>query len=236
MRFLLRRPYRYLLIAAGVAALAPAAIILLLRWVDPPTTAYMLRTAYQLHERQAGAEIHHHWVGIDGMAACMPLAAVAGEDQTFPSNHGFAWSAIRRALVHNAEGGRLRGASTITQQTAKNLFLWPARSYVRKVVGAYLTVWIDMLWSKRRVLEVYLNIAQFDKRIFGVGAAAQRLFGVSPAHLSHSQCAALAAVLPAPDRYSAAHPGPYLRQRQAWILRQMRQLGRGYLAGVLNAR
>jgi monofunctional biosynthetic peptidoglycan transglycosylase len=181
----------------------------------------------------ADAAIHHHWVDIGAMAACMPLAAVGGEDQTFPSNYGFVWSAIWSALRHNAQGASVRGASTITQQTAKNLFLWPAQSYLRKAIEAYLTIWLDILWSKRRVLAVYLNVAQFDDRIFGVGAAAKRLFGVSPAQLSEAQCATLAAVLPAPDEYSAAHPGPYVRRRQVWILHQMHNLGRHYLGAVL---
>ena len=234
MRWLLRRPYRYALIALAVAALLPAALILPLRWIDPPTTAYIWRTQRALHARAPDAAIHQRWVALEAMAPCMPLAVVAGEDQTFPGNTGLVWAAIMRAVAHNAEGGRIHGASTITQQTAKNLFLWPARSYLRKAMEAYLTLWIYALWPKRRVLEVYLNVAQFDARVFGVGAAAERLFGRSASRLSPSQCAALAAVLPAPDRLSAAHPSAYVRRRRAWILQQMRQLGDGYLAPVLS--
>lgn len=229
MRILLKRPFRYVLIAVGVILLAPAAIILLMRWVNPPLTAYMVRTHWQSEHSGAGPTIFYRWVDLDSMAACMPLAAVSAEDQTFPAHHGFAWKAITDALADNANGGNVRGASTISQQTAKNLFLWPAKSYVRKGIEAYLTVWLELLWPKRRIIEVYLNVAQFGDRVFGVGAAAQRLFGVQARQLNDSQCAALAAVLPNPERYNAAAPGPYVQGQKAWILRQMRQLGDGYL-------
>lgn len=164
----------------------------------------------------------------------MPLAAVASEDQTFPSNHGFVWSSIERAIKHNANGGAVHGASTITQQTAKNLFLFPAKSYIRKGIEAYITVWMDLLWSKRRVMEVYLNIAQFSDTAFGVQAAAKQLFHRNASELSEGECAALAAVLPAPDEYNAAHPGSYVAGRKAWILRQMRHLGPHYLDDALD--
>jgi len=230
------RVLRYLLIAVVVIALAPAAVILAFRWVNPPVTAYMLRVHFQVQKANGddGPTLFQKWADIDSMAACMPLAAVAAEDQTFPTHHGFVWSAIGDALADNAQGGAIRGASTISQQTAKNLFLWPAKSYVRKGIEAYLTVWLEILWSKRRILEVYLNIAQFDDRVFGVGAAADRLFGTTAANLSSAQCAALAAVLPAPERYNAASPGPFVQGRSAWIQRQMGHLGQGYLSEMLS--
>ncbi len=234
MSVLFKRPFRYVLIAVGVLLLTPAAMILVMRWVNPPVTAYMLRVHFESQASDNGPTIFYRWTDIDDMAACMPLAAVASEDQTFPTHHGFVWAAIGDALADNAEGGTIRGASTISQQTAKNLFLWPAKSYIRKGVEAYLTFWLEVLWPKRRILEVYLNIAQFDDRVFGVGAAAQRLFGVSAARLSTGQCARLAAVLPNPVRYSAASPGPYVQGQAAWIMRQMRQLGDGYLAETLG--
>ncbi|AWN15020.1 monofunctional biosynthetic peptidoglycan transglycosylase [Salinisphaera sp. LB1] len=234
MRFLLKRPFRDIAIIAVVVALAPAAVLLVFRVIHPPASAFMTRKAAELHDRHPGRTIRHQWVGLDRIAACMPLAAVAGEDQTFPTNHGFVWSSIARALKHNADGGVVRGASTITQQTAKNLFLWPAKSYIRKAIEAYITVWMDLLWSKRRVLAVYLNIAQFSDTAFGVQAAAQQLFHTPAAKLSRGECAALAAVLPAPDKYDAAHPGRYLTRRKAWILRQMRHLGPHYLAPALQ--
>jgi len=232
LRLLLSRPGRYVLIIAGAILLAPAVLILLMRWVNPPISAYMLRTHWQTGAD--GPAIHHRWTPLDDIAPCMPLAAVASEDQTFPDHHGFVWSAITDAIADNARGGSVRGASTISQQTAKNLFLWPAKSYVRKAIEAYLTGWLEVLWPKRRILEVYLNIAQFDDHVFGVGSAAQRLFGTTAAGLSPDQCAALAAVLPAPTRYSATAPGPHVRGRKTWIAGQMRQLGRDYLDDVLT--
>lgn len=206
-----------------------------MRWVNPPLSAYMLRTHWQSEYSGEGPTIYYRWADLDQIAPCLPLAAVAAEDQTFPEHHGFVWAAINEALIDNADGGPIRGASTISQQTVKNLFLWPAKSYIRKGIEAYLTVWLELFWSKRRILEVYLNIAQFDDRVFGAGAAAQRLFGTTAAELGAHQCAALAAVLPAPERYRATSPGPYVREQQAWILRQMRQLGDGYLEEILGA-
>lgn len=220
-----------------MALLAPAAVIVLLRWVEPPFTAYMLRTHFNAQDAGAeGPTIYYRWVEIEDMAACMPLAAVAAEDQTFPAHHGLAWAAIQDALVENLDGddGAIRGASTITQQTVKNLFLWPAKSYIRKGIEVYLTLWLELLWSKQRILEMYLNIAQFDDRVFGVSAAAERLFGTTAADLTDRQCAALAAVLPAPTKYSAAAPSAYVQSRIRWIRQQMRQLGSRYLAIVLG--
>lgn len=234
MRILFKRPFSYVLILAVVVALAPAAVLLVFRVLPPPASAFMTLKAIELHEQHPGREIAHQWADLDHIAACMPLAAVAGEDQTFPTNHGFVWSSIERAMKHNANGGAVHGASTITQQTAKNLFLWPAKSYIRKGVEAYITLWMDLLWSKRRILEVYLNIAQFSDTAFGVQAAAKQLFHTSAARLSQSECAALAAVLPAPDKYNAARPGSYVAGRKAWILRQMRHLGPHYLDDALG--
>lgn len=194
----------------------------------------MLETAARLHRTHPDRSITHDWVALDQMAHCMPLAVVAGEDQTFPSNNGFDWEAIKRALRHNANGDAVHGASTITQQTAKNLFLWPARTWLRKGVEAYITLWMNALWSKRRIITVYLNIAQFSETDFGVQAAARQLFHVSAADLTRSQCAALAAVLPAPDQYDAAHPGSYVARRKAWILHQMSNLGSHYLDDALG--
>ena len=205
-----------------------------MRWVDPPVTAYMVRAHFQTEQADDGPTIFYRWADLDSIAACMPLAAVSAEDQTFPKHHGFVWEAIGDALADNAQGGTIRGASTISQQTAKNLFLWPAKSYVRKAIEAYLTVWIEVLWPKRRIIEVYLNIAQFGDRVFGVGAAADRLFGIQASQLSAGQCARLAAVLPNPVKYDAASPGPYVQGQSAWILRQMRQLGNGYLRPMLG--
>lgn len=230
----LERRLRRVLAIVGVLLLTPAVIILLLRWVEPPTSAFMLRAHWL--QRSADGAVQQQWVDLDRMAPCMPLAVVAAEDQTFPYHRGFAWSALRSAMNANMAGRstRLRGGSTISQQTVKNLFLWPGRSYLRKAVEGYLTLWLELLWPKRRILEMYLNIAQFDTRIFGVGAAASGIFGTTAAALSPYQCAALAAILPSPTRFSAAAPSAYINGRIRWIRRQMRQLGPHYLAHVLS--
>lgn len=200
---------------------------------NPATTAFMQqRLLYLRSHGGPHARIEYHWVNYADMAPAMHLAVVASEDQTFPYNHGFDVEAIEKDLRRNRTSRRIRGASTITQQTAKNLYLWSGRTYFRKAVEAYFTVLINTEWPKQRVLEMYLNTAQFSSMAFGVGAAARQLFGVTPAHLSAGQAALLAASLPAPDRSDAADPSTYLERRQAWILGQMQQLGADYLSGI----
>lgn len=232
----MRRIRRLLLIVIVVVLALPALTVLALRYVEPPTTAYMLRT----HWAGAGdpREIHYQWVDMDQISPHLALAAVAAEDQTFPDHNGFVWPAIGEALEENLDGepSPIRGASSITQQLAKNLFLWPAQTYFRKAIEAYFTVWIELLWPKRRILEMYLNIAQFGDTTFGAEAAAQRFFGLSADQLSASQAALLAAVLPAPTNYSVTAPSAYVRQRQDWILLQMQHLGQAWLGGILAAR
>jgi monofunctional biosynthetic peptidoglycan transglycosylase len=162
------------------------------------------------------------WEEISPQAA---LAVVAAEDQRFFDHQGFDLSAIRDVLRGSRSGERMRGASTITQQVAKNLFLWSDRSFLRKGLEAGLTVFIELLWPKRRILEVYLNVAQLGPGTFGFEAASQRYFRKSAAALTPSEAALLAAVLPNPERLRAERPSAYVRQRQAWVLRQMRLLG-----------
>ncbi|MCS2165981.1 monofunctional biosynthetic peptidoglycan transglycosylase [Scandinavium manionii] len=169
---------------------------------------------------------HSDWVSMDEMTPWMGLAVIAAEDQKFPDHWGFDVSAIEKALAHNEQNeNRIRGASTLSQQTAKNLFLWDGRSWLRKGLEAGLTVGIETVWSKKRILTVYLNIAEFGDGVFGVEAAAQRYFHKPASKLTMSEAALLAAVLPNPIRFRADAPSGYVRSRQAWILRQMRQLG-----------
>jgi len=201
--------------------------------IYPSTTAFMQqRLLYLQTHGQPRARIDYHWVDYAEIAPAMRLAVVASEDQTFPYNHGFDIEAIEQALHHNRVSRHIRGASTITQQTAKNLYLWSGRNYFRKALEAYFTVLIDTEWPKQRILEIYLNTAQFDSNVFGVGAAPRRLFGKTPAQLTADEAALLAAALPAPDRASFSDPSIYLEQRQAWILGQMQQLGGDYLSGI----
>jgi len=159
----------------------------------------------------------------------MQLAVIASEDQRYPLHSGLDIEAIRDALEERERKGRLRGASTITQQTAKNLFLWPGKNLFRKGLEAWFAVWMELLLDKRRILELYLNIVEFGPGIYGVEAASQRYFGKSALKLQDWEASRLAAVLPNPYRFSVSRPSPYILQRGRWIRRQMRQLGAGYL-------
>ena len=185
-------------------------------------------------ERQLGAWLsgdfgyvaHSDWVSMDDISPWMGLAVIAAEDQKFPEHWGFDVGAIEKALAHNERSdGRVRGASTLSQQTAKNVFLWDGRSWLRKGLEAGLTVGIETVWTKRRILTVYLNVAEFGDGIFGVEAAAQRYFHKPASRLTMPEAALLAAVLPNPIRFRADAPSGYVRSRQAWIVRQMSQLG-----------
>lgn len=198
--------------------------ILLFSFLPVPFSAVMV-------ERQVGAWLrgdfsyvaHSDWVGHDEISPWMGLAVIASEDQKFPTHWGFDVAAIESVLDNS--DSRMRGASTLSQQTAKNLFLWDGRSWIRKGLEAGLTVGIEAVWTKRRILTVYLNIAEFGPGIFGVEAASQHYFHKPASRLTAADAALLAAVLPNPIRYRAAAPSGYVRSRQQWILRQMRQLG-----------
>jgi monofunctional biosynthetic peptidoglycan transglycosylase len=202
-----------------------------LRFVDPPFSAFMLARQFDAWtQRDWGYRIAYDWRDLDAMAPSLPLALVAAEDQNFPVHHGFDFAAIEKARRNNARGRKVRGASTISQQLAKNLFLWSGRSWVRKGVEAWYTVLIEALWPKQRILEVYANVAEFGDGVYGAQAAARTFFGRDAARLSPVQCARLAAVLPSPRRYDARNPGPYVQRRTSRIERQMRHLGGpGYL-------
>lgn len=211
---------RRLLRVVGWAALALVLLVLALRFVNPPINLY------QASEWRRLGEIRKKWVPLDSLPAHVPLAAAAAEDANFCQHWGFDFAAIREALSET----RLRGASTISQQTAKNVFLWPARSWVRKGLEAGFTGLIELLWGKWRIMEVYLNVAEFDEGVFGIEAAAQHHFGVPAAQLTLSQAARLMAVLPDPKGRSAVNPGPGLRRRAAQIAQGARTLeadGRG---------
>jgi len=168
------------------------------RFVDPPITSPMLRDAL------AGQHVERTWVELDRIAPAMPRAVIGAEDATFCAHSGFDLAAIEQAAARNAESSKLRGGSTISQQTAKNAFLWPGRSYLRKGLEAYFTVLIEALWGKRRIMEVYLNIAELGPGIYGVEAAARHYFDVSAAQLSPRQAARIAAILPQPIKRDAA--------------------------------
>ena len=198
------------------------------RWIPPPTTAFMIR------ERVAGeGTIHYQWVRWDDISPHLPIAAVAAEDQKFLGHFGFDFDEIGKALERNRRGGRLRGASTISQQVAKNLYLWPGQTLVRKGLEAYFTVAIELLWPKRRILEVYLNVAEFGPGTFGVLAASRHAFRREPGDLTPRQAAPLVAVLPSPKQMSAANPSEYVKRRTREIQAAVAQLGgAAYLGGL----
>lgn len=168
--------------------------------------------------------MHHHWVSLEKMSPHMPVAVMASEDQRFLLHHGFDYEAIEKAAVHNIKhrNGRKHGASTISQQTAKNVFLWPGRSWVRKGFEVYFTALIELMWSKQRIMEVYLNSIEMGDRIYGLDACAKYNFGKAAADLSRADCALIAATLPNPFKYSSRTPGSYVRQRQRKIEHEMR--------------
>ena len=200
--------------------------VLVLKWVDPVTSSFMLTR--QLSAWASGdwhLRVDYRWRDIDGISRYLPLAVVAAEDQRFPEHHGFDFKAMEKAYQGNQRGKKVRGGSTISQQLAKNLFLWSGRSYLRKALEAWYTLWIELLWSKQRILEVYVNVVEFGDGIYGAEAAAQRYFGIKAKHLGASRSARLAAVLPNPKRYSVDNPGPYMQRRARAIERQMRALG-----------
>src|SRR5690625_2317510 len=212
-------------IAAGVL-MGTVLVVLALRWTPVPVSSFMVQ--HLLGESHA--PLRYQWVPIRDIAPPAPAAAVAAEDQRFYQHYGFDFPALRAAWRHNQAGGPVRGGSTISQQVAKNLFLWPGRSLLRKGIEAYFTVLIEILWPKQRILEVYLNIAQFGDGIYGIGAASNAFFGKTPATLTPAEAALLAAVLPNPVRLQADRPSAYVLQRRDWIQGQVWQLQtHGYL-------
>jgi len=228
-----RRWRRWLWVVPCALAVFSIVQVAVLRFVDPPFSSVMaLRQAQAWAHADWSFRIHYQWRDLDRMAASVPISLVAAEDQRFPLHNGFDLAAIEKAMDHNASGKRLRGGSTISQQVAKNLFLWQGRSWLRKGLEAWYTVLIETLWPKRRILEMYANVAEFGDGVYGVQAASQRFWHKDAGRLSAGESARLAAVLPSPRRYSAINPGPFVQRRADWIQRQARQLGGpGYAVG-----
>jgi monofunctional glycosyltransferase len=200
-------------------------LVVALRWFDPPTSAFMIQDAARASSAKNTYKIRQRWVDWEDISNHAKVAVIAAEDQRFPQHFGFDLKSINDALDDMERGRRVRGASTISQQVAKNLFLWPGQNWIRKGLEAYFTALIELCWSKQRILEVYLNVAEFGRGIYGVGIASDEFFGKSATRINASEAALLAAVLPSPKRMRAANPSPYVRSRQAWILSQMRALG-----------
>jgi monofunctional biosynthetic peptidoglycan transglycosylase len=214
-----RKPVRWgrflrnlLLVLLLVLVVGPVVAVIVYRFLPPPITFLMVERLFE------GKGLDHRWRSLAGMSPALPRAAIAAEDARFCQHHGFDFDAMHKAMAHDEkQPGRLRGGSTISQQTAKNVFLWPQRSWVRKGFEAYFTVLIETLWGKRRIMEVYLNTVEMGPGLYGVEAASQRYFGVSAKVLNPAQAARLIAILPSPLKWQAVDPGPYVRRRSGRI-------------------
>jgi monofunctional biosynthetic peptidoglycan transglycosylase len=199
--------------------------VILFRWLPVPLTPLML---IRCVEQKADGEkmvLKHDWVALEEISPKLQLAVVCSEDQNYLNHYGFDFKAIEKAMKANEEGRKLRGASTISQQTAKNVFLWPGRSYLRKGFEVYFTLLIELVWSKERIMEVYLNSIEMGKGVYGAEAAAEYWFHKKAKLLSKDESAAIAAILPLPQKYSANPPSAYVEKRKGWIKKQMSYWG-----------
>jgi monofunctional glycosyltransferase len=229
------RRFAALLLKSFIVVFAASLVLVgALRVIRPPVSALMVERRLQAWWGDVEYSPQYQWVSLDNIAPVMGAAVIAAEDQNFALHYGFDWKAIQRAIDYNETNARTRGASTLTQQTAKNLFLWAGRTWIRKGVEAYFTILLETLWNKRRILETYLNVAEFGNGIYGVEAASQHYFRKPASRLNAEQAALLAAVLPNPRRYRVISPGPYVRERQQWILQQIGQLGGSNLISTLE--
>jgi len=202
------------------------ASVILFRWLPVPVTPLMLmQCVKQAFDDKRDVRLKKDWVSLDEISPDLQLAVVCAEDQNFLEHYGFDLDAIEKALKHNKNHKRKRGASTISQQTAKNVFLYDGRNWIRKGLEVYFTFLIELTWNKERIMEVYLNVIEFGDGIYGAEAASQHFFKASAKDLTRNEAALLAAVLPAPRKYSAKAPGSYIKKRQAWILSQMNNWG-----------
>ncbi|MCC7120713.1 MAG: monofunctional biosynthetic peptidoglycan transglycosylase [Gammaproteobacteria bacterium] len=216
------RPIAFLVRVVLCAVLLSIGAVAALRVIDPPLSALMFgEWVVALRDGDADYRLEYAWRPLAAISPLLARAVIAAEDQKFRDHHGFDFAAIEDALATRDAGGRLRGASTISQQVAKNLFLWRGRHWVRKGLEAWFTVWIELLWPKARILEIYLNVAQFGRGLYGAQAASRHFFARPARDLDAPQAALLAAALPNPLRYRVDVPDAAMRRRQAWILRQM---------------
>lgn len=202
-----------------------ASTVLILRWAPIPTSGIQVQRSLEARlENRSHSPAPAQWVALPDMSPHLARAVIAAEDQRFFEHFGFDFKQLSKAIAEHREGERLRGASTISQQTAKNLFLWGGRSFVRKGFEAWFTLLIEVFWPKERILEVYLNIVEFGPQVYGVSAASESFFRTHPRNITRYQAALLASVLPNPHRMQVRNPTAYMRERQDWILQQMRYL------------
>ena len=225
MRRFIRRTAKLLLWMVILFLATSIGAVVVYRYVEVPLSPLMvIRLVQQVGEGRS-TKLAHRWVPMDSISRELPRAVWASEDQNFLTHHGFDFNAIEQALQEREQTGRLRGASTISQQTAKNVFLWPDQSWLRKGLEAYFTILIETLWSKQRIMEVYLNTIEMGDGIYGAEAVALEHFGCHAADLNQNQCALIAASLPNPRRMNSADPSAYMLKRQRAILKQMRNVG-----------
>jgi monofunctional glycosyltransferase len=199
--------------------------VILYRWIDPPTTLLQISERWSADDK---TPFRYDWVDKEDISINMKLAVVSSEDNNFMKHNGFDWGAIEKAKKYNATHKKQRGASTISMQVAKNVFLWPSRTWIRKGFEVYFTFLIELFWSKDRIMEVYLNVIEMGPNKFGVGAAAKDYFNTTPARLSKEQAALIAGCLPNPKKFNPGKPSKYLLKRQAAITRLMRLIGESY--------
>lgn len=224
-RSITRQLLRIFMRAFLVFFIGSVLLVFVLRFMPPLTSGVMIERRVESWFSNNAYTRRYQWAPLDKMAPSMAIAVVAAEDQLFADHDGFDWNAIEKAVIYNQKHKKTRGASTISQQTAKNLFLWSGRNWIRKGLEVYFTVLIETLWPKERILEVYLNIVELGDGVFGVEAASQYYFKKPAARLTPSEAALLAAVLPNPHIFQANKPSGYVRGRQQWILRNMRLIG-----------
>ncbi len=219
---MLKKIFRFILRTMLVLFLLSIVMTIVYRFVPVPVTPLMIQRYFEMEN----GKIDKDWKSLEEISDNMPLAVVTAEDQKFEEHYGFDLEAIEKAVKYNEKhkGKKVKGASTISQQTAKNVFLWPGRSWVRKGLEVYFTFLIELFWSKERIMEVYLNVIEMGPGVYGTEAAAQHYFNKSAAKLTRSEAASIAAILPNPIRWSASKPTPYIIKKRNWILRHMKQI------------
>ncbi len=218
---MLHRIFKIVLRVVVVFVILSVGMTLLFRWIPVPLTPLMLIRCVEQKTERKKIILKHDWVDIENISPKLQLAVVCSEDQNYLKHFGFDWGAIEKAMKYNEDGKKLRGASTISQQTAKNVFLWPGRSYVRKAFEVYFTLLIEIFWTKERIMEIYLNSIEMGNGIYGAEAAAHYWFKKSAGNLNKDESAAIAAILPNPLKYIANPASAYVTKRKVWIKQQM---------------
>lgn len=230
-----RKILKWLIRIAAGAILLNLLSVLALKWLNPPTSSFMLQRSFSAWMTEnENFTLRHEWVPWERISSHVKMAVITAEDQRFADHWGLDLKSMRQAIDEYERGRSLRGASTLTQQLAKNLFLWPGRSWVRKGLEAWFSLLMECILGKRRILELYLNVAEFGNGIYGVEAAGRHFYGKSAENLNRAESALMATVLPSPRRYNLANPSMYMYERQSWILRYMNLLGTERYLGQLN--